>query len=130
MTKRLCRCTCTVCGAVEFVGGSGGRFRCQACRTAGRFPVGAFPYDGIGMNEAHSAVRRAVKRGELQPATAFACVDCGKPAQCYDHRDYSKPLDVVPVCHSCNHKRGPAKPHPGIQEAQRKARAYYAEVLA
>ena len=23
MTKRLCRCTCTVCGAVEFVGGSG-----------------------------------------------------------------------------------------------------------
>lgn len=27
MTKRLCRCTCTVCGAVEFVGGSGGRFR-------------------------------------------------------------------------------------------------------
>lgn len=89
MTKRLCRCTCTVCGAVEFVGGSGGRFRCQACRTAGRFPVGAFPYDGIGMNEAHSAVRRAVKRGELQPA----------------------------------------KPHPGIQEAQRKARAYYEEVL-
>ena len=57
------------------------------------------------MNEAHSAVRRAVKR------------------------DYSKPLDVAPVCHSCNHKRGPAKPHPGIQEAQRKARAYYAEVL-
>ena len=89
MTKRLCRCTCTVCGAVEFVGGSGGRFRCQACRTAGRFPVGALPYDGIGMNEAHSAVRRAVKRGELQPATAFVCVDCGKPAKCYDHRDSS-----------------------------------------
>lgn len=79
------------------------------------------------MNEAHSAVRRAVKRGELQSATAFACVDCGKPAKCYDHRDYSKPLDVEPVCHSCNHKRGPAKPHPGIQESQRKARAYYGE---
>lgn len=39
-----------------------------------------------------------MRRGELKPATAFACVDCGKPAQCYGHRDYSKPLDVEPVC--------------------------------
>lgn len=67
MTKRLCRCTCTVCGAVEFVGGSGGRFRCQACRTAGRFPVGAFPYDGIGMNEAAYA---DISRNRLEAAEA------------------------------------------------------------
>jgi hypothetical protein len=74
------------------------------------------------MNEAHSAVRRAVKRGELQPATVFACVDCGKPAQCYDHRDYSKPLDVEPVCTSCNLKRGPAKPRAETLAATLKAR--------
>jgi hypothetical protein len=39
----------------------------------------------------------------------IACTDCGKPATEYDHRDYGKPLDVQPVCHSCNIKRGPAK---------------------
>ena len=36
------------------------------------------------------------------------CVDCKKPADVYDHRDYGKPIDVVPVCKSCNRKRGEA----------------------
>lgn len=57
---------------------------------------------------AHRAVRRAIVRGELPPARACVCVDCGKPATEYDHRDYSRPLDVVPVCHRCNILRGPA----------------------
>lgn len=26
----------------------------------------------------------------------------------YDHRDYTKPLSVEPVCRSCNKLRGPA----------------------
>ena len=26
----------------------------------------------------------------------------------YDHRDYNKPLEVTPVCPSCNGKRGAA----------------------
>lgn len=123
-TKRLCRCTCTVCGTVELAGGTGGRFRCHACRTAGRHVKK--PYDPVGQNEAISAVNRAVKYGKIQPATAFACVDCGKPAQCYDHRDYSKPLDVEPVCRSCNHKRGPAAPHTGVLASSRQ----FVEVLA
>lgn len=38
------------------------------------------------------------------------CIDCGKPATDYDHRDYNKPLDVEPTCRSCNIKRGPAIP--------------------
>jgi hypothetical protein len=37
------------------------------------------------------------------------CVDCKrKPATIYEHRDYSKPLEVEPVCHYCNVRRGPA----------------------
>jgi len=35
------------------------------------------------------------------------CLDCDKPAQVYDHRDYNKPMEAEPVCYSCNSKRGP-----------------------
>lgn len=54
------------------------------------------------------AVRKAVRAGMLPKASTLACVDCGKPARDYDHRDYTKPLEVVPVCRSCNQKRGRA----------------------
>lgn len=60
--------------------------------------------------EAIKAVNAAV-RGGLLPRLAgnnIRCVDCRKPAAVYDHRDYSKPLDVQPVCHRCNQKRGRA----------------------
>lgn len=36
------------------------------------------------------------------------CVDCGELAAVYDHRDYYKPLEVVPVCQVCNSRRGRA----------------------
>lgn len=40
---------------------------------------------------------------------SIICVDCKRaPAKVYDHRDYSKPLEVEPVCHWCNSRRGPA----------------------
>jgi len=49
----------------------------------------------------------AVRLGILQKLDGSStCVDCGKQATCYDHRDYSKPIDVEPVCHPCNVKRG------------------------
>ena len=56
--------------------------------------------------KAHQAVASAVKKGDIKPVTTLHCVDCGKQATCYDHRDYSKPLEVEPVCHSCNKLRG------------------------
>lgn len=67
-----------------------------------------------GANKAASMVNRAVKKGLLQPAKQCTCVDCGKQAMDYDHRDYNKPLEVVPVCRSCNKKRGPAIPATGF----------------
>lgn len=58
----------------------------------------------------HRAVADAVKTGGLPRLDGtIGCVDCGKPARSYDHRDYAKPLEVEPVCTKCNHQRGPAK---------------------
>jgi hypothetical protein len=54
-------------------------------------------------------VRRAVMDGRLPPVRTLRCVDCGMPGHDYEHRDYDKPLDVVPVCRSCNQKRKNAK---------------------
>ena len=56
-------------------------------------------------------VAREIRAGRMQKATAHACVDCGRQAAEYDHRDYERPLDVVPTCCSCNRKRGHAKWH-------------------
>lgn len=59
---------------------------------------------------AHSKVAAAVLHGKLPPLDgSIPCVDCGKPATCYDHRDYRKPLKVDPVCGGCNTSRGPGK---------------------
>lgn len=53
-------------------------------------------------------IKLEVKMGRMPKVTTLLCVDCGKPAKCYDHRDYLKPLDVEPVCISCNKLRGAA----------------------
>ena len=58
---------------------------------------------------AHQAVALAIRRGLLQKPNLLDCADFGKPARQYDHRDYNRPLDVQPVCISCNALRGPAK---------------------
>ena len=63
---------------------------------------------------AMSKVYLAKKSGELQSPKDFDCLDCGKAAEVYDHRDYRKPLEVDPVCYSCNSLRGPALPYCGL----------------
>lgn len=61
-------------------------------------------------HKAHSYVTKAIRDGYLPSPSTLTCLDCGAPAQVYDHRDYNKPLDVEHVCHACNIKRGPAIP--------------------
>lgn len=57
---------------------------------------------------AHSYVTTAIYNGDLPKLDgSVACVDCGHPAVEYDHRDYKKPMEVDPVCKSCNQLRGP-----------------------
>lgn len=55
-------------------------------------------------------VNQAKKDGLLPDLSTgeYACVDCGLPAFYYEHRDYTRPLDVEPVCPKCNSKRGPS----------------------
>jgi len=73
-----------------------------------------------GAQRAHVEVSNAVARGELPPVATCLCVDCGDPAQAYDHRDYGRPLDVEPVCDPCNARRGKASPSP-VTAAEYKA---------
>ena len=63
-----------------------------------------------GQVAAMNAVSKAVRQGNLPSVKTLLCVDCGKPGQCYDHRDYNKPTEVEPVCRKCNKRRGSAKP--------------------
>jgi hypothetical protein len=73
------------------------------------WPCSSDRYHNNGRKAAKQKVAMAVKRGDLKPAKAYACTDCGAPATEYDHRDYSKPLNVQPVCSRCNKLRGPGK---------------------
>lgn len=56
------------------------------------------------------AVTHQVKKGRFPHVSTLECVDCGKQAEHYEHRDYFRKLAVVPVCMSCNFLRGPALP--------------------
>lgn len=57
---------------------------------------------------AHKYVTIAIYNGDLPKLDgSVMCSDCDRPAQEYDHRDYLRPLDVDPVCMSCNAARGP-----------------------
>lgn len=60
---------------------------------------------------ARYVISRMIRRGEKERASAHLCVDCGAQARDWDHRDYSKPLDVEPVCRGCNVRRGPGAPY-------------------
>ena len=57
---------------------------------------------------AASKVKNAIFYKRILPPTAFQCVDCGRKARDYEHRDYDEPLKVEPVCRACNIARGPA----------------------
>lgn len=55
-----------------------------------------------------SAMNSAINNGLIPPLKGLLCVDCGKDAEHYDHREYLKPLVVEPVCRSCNYRRAQA----------------------
>jgi len=68
--------------------------------------------------DAHNLVAKAIRKGRLEALIdgKTDCVDCGSVASEYDHRDYLKPLEVDPVCHRCNIRRGPAENHHPTQD--------------
>lgn len=79
------------------------RQRCTACSIDQYHRLAAIS------GPAHRKVLKAVRDGLLPKLDgSVACVDCGQKARRYDHREYARPLEVDPVCCSCNGKRGPA----------------------
>lgn len=109
----LMRATCKLCGAVEVVTGCGSNWRCSGCRRAGRYFEGHGTRASLGRDRASLAVARAIREGKLPHPSGLQCVDCAADAMEYEHRDYNKPLVVVPICRSCNLRRGPAIPLEG-----------------
>lgn len=85
------------------VGGRRGVLRCKECMTRRHLERKAVQIVAM------LAVARAVRAGLLPRPADSVCADCGKPAAQYDHRDYTRPLQVAPVCRSCNVMRGPAE---------------------
>jgi len=88
---------------------------CRYCKQELRRPCENAEYcfechDYAGQRLAIRAVNAAVRKGLLPKPTTLTCVDCGKQAREYDHRDYNKPLEVQPVCRGCNKRRGGAIP--------------------
>ena len=85
-----------------------------------------------GQKRASVFVAKAIKEGVILPACAYQCADCGKQATQYDHRDYSRPLDISPVCGSCNVRRGPGKPYwyllPKDREEHRRRHALFSSI--
>lgn len=70
-------------------------------------------------HRAHGAIWRAVSTGKIPRAKELICVDCGRPAQDYDHylgHDRTHYLDVQPVCKKCHaireRDRGASKQNP------------------
>lgn len=98
---------CVSCkGAFTQMAVTRGAARCPVCRDAWR----EYKQVGCGRLAASNEVARARRRGDLKSPRECVCVDCGVQAIEYDHRDYAKQLDVVPVCRRCNLRRGAAKP--------------------
>lgn len=109
----LVRARCCVCGTVELATGAGNFSRCTACKAAGRCPPSYTRRESLGRDTAMALVAGAIRAGELPHPRGLKCADCAGPAIEYDHRDYGRPLDVAPVCRSCNLRRGPGKPIDG-----------------
>ncbi len=76
-------------------------------RLKNRGPIRSPEYLKL-QNAAIQAVGAAVLSGKLPSLSKnnIPCVDCGAKAIHYDNHDYTKKLDVQPVCRCCNYKRG------------------------
>ncbi len=97
---------CVICGSPVPGGRGFSTSECITCAAA-RATVMTKRRNGASL-----IVKKAVQSGKLKDPKTLKCADCGKPATCYEHRDYRKPLEVDPICNSCNCLRGTGLPMP------------------
>lgn len=100
---RLKAFKCTGCDSIDMIAGGTSGHLCNPCHVAAGGTPGRSP-----QSVAHYLVAQAIRKGKLQRPADFPCEDCGGISVEYDHRDYSKPLMVAPVCRRCNLARGSA----------------------
>lgn len=110
---KLKRFNCLECGEVEMRKG-GPHHVCLTCVFTLPKYERQMKQVMSGQREAVRAVAAAIYSGALPKPADKECVDCGSQAHEYDHRDYNAPLDVEPVCRSCNRQRGHALPAHGF----------------
>jgi hypothetical protein len=100
---------CEECGSDISRQHGGARF----CLVCAHDRSAAYKYNP--QQGAHIIVQAAVRHGILPKLDgSIDCTDCDKPAAQYDHRDYMKPMEVDPVCCSCNQLRGMGINHFGM----------------
>ena len=106
---RLCSC-----GRRKRYTSNGACVECHSERARKRAPERAMKTRrwaiDTGSRRARGRVQDAIRRRQLVRLSKVKtrCTDCNARATQYDHRDYNHPLDVEPVCRSCNRRRGPA----------------------
>jgi len=54
---------------------------------------------------AYRFTTKQIKRGDIKPASALICVECGRQAKMYFYENYEIPPDRIPLCVSCHRKR-------------------------
>jgi hypothetical protein len=108
--KTISERKCLRCGHEWYPKVPGTPLRCGKCKTPYWDTPPTNEFAGM-RNKAILLVQREKYAGRLPVLSQVttACVDCGKRAVYYEHRDYKQPLNVVPVCASCNCKRGKAE---------------------
>lgn len=83
---------------------SGTKLRyCPACHgKAKRLAKSARPELRRAQEQAHQAVRRAIRLGQIKRRP---CEDCGDPKTEAHHPDYAQPLKVVWLCRTHHRRR-------------------------
>lgn len=56
------------------------------------------------VKKAHTAIAKEIKADRMPHASTLKCQQCPGQAYHYHHEDYTKPLEVIPLCRSC-HRR-------------------------
>ena len=59
-------------------------------------------FERLQKGRCHKAVSKAVTTGQMPAAKELQCTRCANPAKDYHHEDYTKPLNVEPLCRSCH----------------------------
>lgn len=103
---------CAICGPIDHKRRSNlSRMAWANLKKRGWMPKKPDPEFIKVRDRAYNEMQKAIRKGIIPVLSKIKtkCVDCKRNrATCYDHRNYLKPLDVAPVCHMCNVRRGRA----------------------